>query len=52
VEVTTGRIVCNTGIGLARLGLRVAAASLVGDDPWGHLVGDRKAAPWIGPAPP
>ncbi|MFM8413785.1 MAG: hypothetical protein ACKOCX_03585, partial [Planctomycetota bacterium] len=30
IEVTTGGIVCNTGIGLARLGLSVAAASLVG----------------------
>jgi len=47
IEVTTGGIVCNTGIGLARLGLRVAAASLVGDDPWGELVGRRLAAEGI-----
>lgn len=44
IEVTTGGIVCNTGIGLARLGLSVAAASLVGDDPWGSLVRGRLAA--------
>jgi sugar/nucleoside kinase (ribokinase family) len=44
IEVTTGGIVCNTGIGLARLGLTVAAASLVGADPWGELVRERLAA--------
>jgi sugar/nucleoside kinase (ribokinase family) len=38
IEVTTGGLVCNTGIGLARLGLAVAAGSLVGTDPWGDLV--------------
>ncbi len=41
IEVTTGGIVCNTGIGLARLGLAVAAGSLVGDDPWSGLVRTR-----------
>lgn len=41
IEVTTGGIVCNTGIALARLGLSVAAASLVGDDPWGAHVRTR-----------
>lgn len=44
IEVTTGGIVCNTGIGLARLGLRVAAASLVGDDAWGHVITARLRA--------
>jgi len=44
IEVTTGGIVCNTGIGLARLGLRVAAASLVGADSWGGLIRERLAA--------
>jgi len=44
VEATTGGIVCNTGIGLARLGLSVAAASLVGSDPWGMLIRERLAA--------
>ena len=38
IEVTTGGIVCNTGIGLARLGLAVAAAGIVGADPWGELI--------------
>jgi len=44
IEVTTGGLVCNTGIGLARLGLSVAAASLVGDDPWGGFIRERLAA--------
>jgi sugar/nucleoside kinase (ribokinase family) len=44
LEVTTGGIVCNTGIGLARLGLSVAAASLVGGDLWGGLVRERLTA--------
>ena len=44
VEVTTGGIVCNTGIGLVRLGLSVAAGSLVGPDPWGELIRRRLAA--------
>jgi sugar/nucleoside kinase (ribokinase family) len=44
IEITTGGIVCNTGIGLARLGLSVAAASLVGGDPWGGLVRGQLAA--------
>jgi len=44
LEVTTGGIVCNTGIGLARLGLSVAAVSLVGGDLWGGLVRERLAA--------
>jgi len=30
IEATTGGIVCNTGIAMRRLGMRVAAASLVG----------------------
>ena len=44
IEATTGGIVCNTGIGLARLGLAVAAASLVGDDPWAGLIRERLVA--------
>jgi len=44
IEATTGGIVCNTGIGLARLGLSVAAAGLVGDDPWGRLIRERLEA--------
>lgn len=41
IEVTTGGIVCNTGIGARRLGLQVAAASLVGRDVWGGLIRER-----------
>jgi sugar/nucleoside kinase (ribokinase family) len=44
IEVTTGGIVCNTGIGLARLGLTVAGAGIVGADPWGELIRGRLAA--------
>jgi sugar/nucleoside kinase (ribokinase family) len=44
IEVTTGGIVCNTGIGLARLGLSVSAASLVGHDPWGCLIREHLAS--------
>jgi len=47
IEATTGGIVCNTGIGLRRLGMRVAALSLVGADVWGGLVRDRLAAEGI-----
>jgi sugar/nucleoside kinase (ribokinase family) len=43
IEATTGGIVCNTGIAMRRLGVRVAAASLVGDDVWGRLIRDRLA---------
>ncbi len=44
IEATTGGIVCNSGIGLATLGLRTAAAGLVGDDPWASLIKARLAA--------
>ena len=44
IEVTSGGVVCNTGLGLARLGLSVAVASLVGDDPWGNLIRERLRA--------
>ena len=47
IEVVTGGIVCNTGIAMRRLGMRVAAASLVGTDPWGQFVRDRLAAEGI-----
>ena len=47
IEATTGGIVCNTGIAMRRLGMRVAAASLVGADPWGDLVRSRLAAEGI-----
>jgi sugar/nucleoside kinase (ribokinase family) len=38
IEVTTGGIVSNAGIALARLGMRVAAFSLVGDDEWAAVI--------------
>lgn len=47
IEATTGGIVCNTGIAMRRLGMRVAAAGLVGADPWGDLVRSRLAAEGI-----
>jgi len=47
LEATTGGIVCNTGVAMRRLGMRVAAASLVGDDLWGGLVRSRLHAEGI-----
>ena len=44
IEVTTGGIVCNTGIAMRRLGMGVAASSLVGADPWADLIRARLAA--------
>ncbi len=43
IEVTTGGIVSNSGIALARLGMRVAAFSLVGDDEWAAMIRARYA---------
>lgn len=50
IDVTTGGIVCNSGISMRRLGLAVAAASVVGDDVWGGVVRRRLAAEGIGAA--
>jgi len=47
IEVTTGGIVCNSATAMQRLGLRVAASSLVGDDLWGEVVCSRLAAEGI-----
>jgi sugar/nucleoside kinase (ribokinase family) len=44
VEVTTGGIVSNTGIALARLGMRAAAFSFVGNDEWASVVRRKFAA--------
>lgn len=41
IEMTTGGIVSNTGIALSRLGMRVAAFSLVGDDEWATVIRSR-----------
>jgi sugar/nucleoside kinase (ribokinase family) len=50
IEGTTGGIVCNTGTAMQRLGMRVAASSLVGDDLWGGVVRSRLAAERIATA--
>ena len=44
IRVTTGGLVCNAGIALRRLGMRVAAASLVGADLWGDTIRARMTA--------
>jgi sugar/nucleoside kinase (ribokinase family) len=44
IDATTGGIVCNTGIAMRRLGMRVAASSLVGADQWGSLIRSRLEA--------
>ena len=36
--LTTGGIVSNSGIALARLGMRVAAFTYVGDDEWADVI--------------
>ena len=41
VQLTTGGNVCNTGVAMARLGMRVAAAGLVGNDVLGTAVLER-----------
>jgi sugar/nucleoside kinase (ribokinase family) len=38
VEVTTGGILCNAGIAMARLGMRTAAFSYVGRDEWAAVI--------------
>jgi sugar/nucleoside kinase (ribokinase family) len=43
----TGGIVSNAGITMARLGLRVAALTYVGNDPWADVVRSRYAAEGI-----
>lgn len=42
--LTTGGIVSNTGIAMARLGMRVGAFSYVGDDAWAEVIRRRYAA--------
>ena len=43
IGVTTGGIVSNAGIAMTRLGMRVAAFSLVGDDEWAAVIRRRYA---------
>ena len=49
--LTTGGIVSNSGITMARLGMRVAAMSYVGDDPWAEIVRTRYQAEGLDPSP-
>jgi sugar/nucleoside kinase (ribokinase family) len=44
IEVVTGGIVCNSGIALARLGMKAAAFSYVGRDDWGSSIRRRLEA--------
>jgi ribokinase len=41
LQLTTGGNVCNTGIAMAKLGMKVAAAGMVGDDVLGKAVVER-----------
>jgi sugar/nucleoside kinase (ribokinase family) len=47
LRLTTGGIVSNAGITLARLGMRVAAFTYVGDDQWAAVIRQRFAAEGI-----
>jgi sugar/nucleoside kinase (ribokinase family) len=38
MEVATGGIVCNAGIAMARLGMKVAALGCVGEDHWASMI--------------
>jgi len=44
IEMATGGIVSNSGIAMARLGMKVAALGYVGDDHWGATIRNRFAA--------
>jgi sugar/nucleoside kinase (ribokinase family) len=47
LRLTTGGIVSNAGITMARLGMRVAAFTFVGDDEWADVIRTRYAAEGI-----
>ncbi|MFV2067806.1 MAG: carbohydrate kinase family protein, partial [Pirellulales bacterium] len=47
IEVTTGGVVSNAGIAMARLGMRVAALSYVGRDEWAAVIRHRYEAEGI-----
>lgn len=47
IELATGGIVPNSGIALARLGMKVAALGYVGEDEWGAMIRRRLAADGI-----
>jgi sugar/nucleoside kinase (ribokinase family) len=48
LEVTTGGIVCNSGVAMQRLGAAVEVVALVGDDLWGDEIVARLATQGIG----
>jgi sugar/nucleoside kinase (ribokinase family) len=48
IEVTTGGIVCNTGVALRRLGATVEAAAVVGEDLWAEEIRSRLTAAGVG----
>ncbi|MCB1089812.1 MAG: carbohydrate kinase family protein, partial [Verrucomicrobiae bacterium] len=41
IEVATGGIVSNSGTALARLGMRTAAFTYLGDDDWADVIRNR-----------
>lgn len=47
MALTTGGIVSNAGVTLARMGMRTAAMTYVGDDEWAQIIHDRYAAEGI-----
>jgi len=47
LRLTTGGIVSNSGTAMARLGMRVAAFTYVGDDEWAEVIRSRFAAEGI-----
>ncbi len=49
IQATTGGIVSNAGIAMARLGMNVAAFSLVGNDAWATMIRARYAEEGIDP---
>lgn len=44
IEVTSGGIVCNSGIAMTRLGMKIAAMTYVGDDDWAAVIRTRLAS--------
>ena len=50
INVTTGGIVCNAGIAMARLGVKVGTLSYVGDDTWASLIRQRLQSEGIEPS--
>jgi sugar/nucleoside kinase (ribokinase family) len=47
IELTTGGIVSNSGIAMARLGMKVAAFTYVGNDAWGPAIRGKLSAEGI-----